>query len=67
MEFESTAVVDVLLASPIRDTLTHVELTHMSATQVLRLVTSMENLKDARIPAYFCRALARLTHTGLLP
>ena len=67
MEFESTAVVDVLLASPIRDTLTHIELTHMSATQVLRLVTSMENLKDARIPAYFCRALARLTHTGLLP
>ena len=67
MEFESTAVVDVLLASPIRDTLTHIELTHTSATQVLRLVTSMENLKDARIPAYFCRALARLTHTGLLP
>ena len=54
MDFESTAVVDVILASPCRDTLTNVELTYMSATQVLRLVTTMENLKDARIPAYFC-------------
>ena len=46
IDFASTTIVDIILASPCRDSLTCIEMTHMCATEVLRLVTALETLKD---------------------
>ena len=45
-EFGSTTLVDIILASPCRDTLIEVGIACTSATEVLRLITTLENVKD---------------------
>mmetsp|Transcript_10792 Transcript_10792/g.37214 ORF Transcript_10792/g.37214 Transcript_10792/m.37214 type:complete len:426 (-) Transcript_10792:405-1682(-) len=45
-EFGSTTLVDIILASPCRDTLIEVGISCTSATEVLRLITTLENVKE---------------------
>ena len=44
-EYGSTTLVDTILASPCRDTLVEVGLSFTSASELLRLVTTLKNLK----------------------